>query len=123
MSSPLKTFFQTLTFVNVISNPRIRPFVRAGERYQVARRRGASRTRDLELMAARIDLSPGVRRCRVQSYGFMADEVVTRFEARRDSVLGYCWALHDLLRRPRAAGTTFFLDFEPHGAGLRRQCR
>jgi hypothetical protein len=103
-----------LTLVSIISDTRISCFVRARERYEAGRFRGAS-TRDFELMATWIDLRARVGICAVQSNDFVADEVVARGETLGNSVSGNATRFHERCVGPcvGCAIAASFLNLEP----------
>lgn len=106
-----------LRLVRIIRDTRITGLVRTRKADKVGRL-GASTATDLQLMAARIELSTGVLvRC-MKRQDFMANEVVARSNALGNRVFHEAARLLNDVCAPDvgSACAAFFLDFEPYGA-------
>ena len=102
------------TFVSVVRDTRVRGLVSTREGNKT-RGIGAATASDLELMAARVELSTRVLVRGVQRDELVADKVVARGEALGDGVLDRTAGDLEIIRSPdvRGASAALLLDLEP----------
>lgn len=139
-----------LTLICIISDSSVSPLISTRECDKVARS-GRATARDIKLVAAGVELGPGVRIGSVEGDDFVAHEVITGLEARWDGVLHTsvaadhqgglftlgelgdptvcCWRMEALKGSThvapgiRCAVTAGFRDLEPYGTVLYKTSR
>lgn len=107
----------SLRLISIVRDASISSLVGTGERNKPCGCLAAA-TGDLELMAARVELSAGVRVRGVQSDDLVAHEIVAGGNALGDCVADNATSLHGGRRTPCVGGTVtaVLLDLEPDGA-------